>query len=35
VDGLITIVDAAALDQYREIINSIATLELRGLGKFV
>jgi len=35
VDDLMAIVDDTALDQYREIINSIATLELRGQGKFV
>ena len=32
---MIEILDTDALDQLREIINPIATLELRASGKFV
>jgi hypothetical protein len=35
VDQLIEILDTGALDQYREMVNSIATLELRASGRFV
>lgn len=35
VDQLIEILDTSTLDQYREMVNSIATLELRASGKFV
>ena len=32
---LLELIDSEALDQYREILNAIATLELRGQGRFV
>ena len=32
---LLELIDSEALDQYREILNTIATLELRGQGRFV
>lgn len=35
VGQLIEILDTSTLDQYREAMNSIATLELRASGKFV
>jgi hypothetical protein len=35
VDRLAEILDGEALDQYREVVNSIATLELRASSKFV
>ncbi len=35
VDQLIETLDTSILDQYREVMNSIATLELRASGKFV
>jgi hypothetical protein len=35
VDQLIEVLDTSTLDQYREMVNSIATLELRASGKFV
>ena len=35
VDRLIELLDTQALDQLREIVNPIATLELRASGKFV
>ncbi|MDA0733322.1 MAG: hypothetical protein O2909_00860 [Chloroflexi bacterium] len=35
VDQLIEVLDTSTLDQYREVVNSIATLELRASGKFV
>ena len=35
VDRLIELLDTEALDQLREIVNPIATLELRASGKFV
>jgi hypothetical protein len=35
VDQLIEVLDTSTLDQYREMVNSIATLELRASGRFV
>ena len=35
VDRLIEILDVEAMDQVREIVNRIATMELRASGKFV
>jgi hypothetical protein len=35
VDHLIEVLDTDALDALREVVNSIATLELRAAGKFV
>ena len=35
VGQLIEILDTSTLDQYRGVMNSIATLELRARGKFV
>jgi hypothetical protein len=35
VDRLAEILEGQALDQYREVVNSIATLELRASGEFV
>ena len=35
VEQLIEVLDTSTLDQYREMVNSIATLELRASGKFV
>ena len=32
---LLELIDSDVLDQYREILNTIATLELRGQGRFV